>query len=363
MNSLEVERTAETRRFVPQGRDDVPRRTYGRMLLGLAAAVAVASLVSHAVARWVELRSPTPIFRRVGPTEGPQVICAGSSVLQFGISWSAVSDLLGQGIGSWGLGGSTPLEWDVFDQWTQNSNAMIAGISKYDLNEGHSCNWSANVVPLSQMVSDLRATNISWDHSKNVLSQYPLAYARTLFPTAGNADALLVGLRRKLVEVRQAVTGGDRVAAAQPVNDAADAATPADHNTLELGGSSERMSDWPPAKLRRRLAHFTRYHAYQGPIRLAFRRMLARGQERGRVVVVVLPVSPSYERELTTEDARQAFEAAVAELQRDFAAAAFIRLDQVDALKTDEVFEDPVHLNGTGKQIATPALLDALRAQ
>lgn len=364
MNSLQAERTTPTRRFVERSRAEAPPRSFRRTLATLLGAIVITSLVSHGVARWVELRKPIPTFRRIGPVEGPQAICAGSSVLQFAISWRAVSELLNQGIESWGLGGSTPLEWDVFDGWTKNSNLMIAGVSMYDLNEGHSCNWSANIVPLSQMIADLRESGMSWDHSKYVLSQYPLAYTRKLFPTAGNSDAVLVGLRRKLVGFRQTAFAGDLVAADQPKADPGDAvAPPPDYTVLELGGTMERMSDWPEAKLRRRLAHFTRSHSYKGPIRLAFRRMLTRAQQRGRVVVVVLPVSPSYERELTTAEARQAFEGTLQELQRDFPAASFVRLDHVQQLKNDELFEDPVHLNGAGKQVATEAFLNALRAQ
>ena len=72
---------------------------------------------------------------------------------------------------------------------------MIIGVSLYDLNEYRLTNVRANLVPLSQTVRDLRSSEVDWDLSRRVLSQYPQSYVRVLFPTVGESDAVLVGAR------------------------------------------------------------------------------------------------------------------------------------------------------------------------
>jgi len=315
----------------------------------------IASAGSNFVARWIGLPPPGAAYRRIGPLDGPQVFCAGSSLLQFGLSWPEISKTLGQGMENWGIGGSSPSEWEVSQALATNVNLMIVGVDVYDLNEYHLGNARANIVPLTWTIRDLWDSGIGWHFSKRLISQYPLAYLRELFPTAGNADAVLVGLRRKLP------TGLRKSAAAE---DSANAMVLPKDSVMEFGGSTERLSDWPVAKTLRRVALMKSetqgMSVFDGPKLLALRRMLQREQSCGSNIVVVLPVSPMYTKNFMTTNTTRDFESTLAGLQKEFPAARFVRLDQVPALQSDDAFTDPVHLNGAGRDIATKEFFKAL---
>ena len=326
----------------------------GQFLFIICATLVIAAAGSHFVAHWIGLPKPGAAYRRIGPAAGPQVFCAGSSLLQFGLSWPEISKIFGQGMENWGVGGSSPSEWEVSQLAATNVNLMIIGVSIYDLNEYHLGNARANIAPLAQTIADLWHSGQSWSFSKRLLSQYPLAYLREIFPTAGNADAVLVGLRRKLpTGLRSSAAAEDRANSLVVPKDA----------VMEFGGSTDKMSAWPAAKILRRMALMRSEtqgrHAFNGPKQFAFRRMLAREQERGGNVVVVLPVSPTYTKEFLTPEIQQQFEQSLTQVQRQFPQARFVRLDQVAALESDEFYSDPVHLNGAGRDIATAAFLKA----
>jgi hypothetical protein len=327
-----------------------------QLVLVLCIAIFIAAAVSHFVATWVGLPTPEATYRRIGPEDGPQVFCAGSSVVQFGLSWPEISEALGQGIESWGLGGSTPTEWEASQSLATNTNLMIIGVSLHDLNEHFLCDSRANVVPITQTIRDLWESKADWQFSKRVLTQYPLAYIRILFPTAGKADAVLVGLRRKLRQLAGLSPsaedkGNFLVLPTKPV--------------LNFGAASEKLSEWPADKALRRLdllrSEIHGSHWFRGPKHLAFLRMLDRAQQRGRVIVVVAPVAPMYVHRFVTPEVTRSFEDALTEAQRLFPQAQFVRLDQMPALDSDEYFSDFVHLNGPGRQIATTAFLEELR--
>src|SRR5206468_980860 len=92
------------------------------LILILCTAIVIASAVSHFAAVWLGLPTPVMAYRRIGPENGPQVVYAGSSVMDFGLSWPEVSEKLGQGIESWGLIGSSPSEWEASQRLANGSN-------------------------------------------------------------------------------------------------------------------------------------------------------------------------------------------------------------------------------------------------
>ena len=162
-------------------------------LLVVCSALVIAILFNYLVAFWIKLPKHTAIYRRIGPETGPQVFCAGSSLLQFGLSWPEVSKTLNQGIESWGVAASTPSEWEVFQNLANNTNLMIIGVDVYDLNEYHLCEGRATLVPLSQTILDLWQSSSDRQFSKRLLGQYPLSYLQKLFPTAGQIGSSLGG--------------------------------------------------------------------------------------------------------------------------------------------------------------------------
>ncbi len=312
---------------------------------------ALSVTIDHFIADWVQMRIPITTYRRIGPANGPQVFAAGSSELQFALSWDRISQTLGQGIENWGVPGSSPTEWEMSQRAETNTNLMIIGLDVCGLNEQLLCDIRANVVPISQTIHDLSHTHANWQFSKRLLSQYPLVYLRMLFPTAGRSNALLVGARRKLRDlIGLPLTRDDAnflVLRNQPI--------------LSFEGSTEKLSDWPPDKVLRRLAlvrsEIGGTHSFDGPKKLALQRMLSRAQERGRVILVVLPVSEAYAQEFVTPEVARDFERALSDARSSVPEAESVRLDQVPGLNSDEHYIDFVHLNAAGRRIATEAFL------
>jgi hypothetical protein len=277
-------------------------------------------------------------------------------VIQFGLSWADISETLSQGMENWGVAGSSPEEWEVSQGLETHSNAMIVGVSVYDLNEYHLCDSRADIVPISQTIHDLRYLGADWQFSKRVLSQYPLALLRHFFPTAGKSDAVLVGLRSKLREQMRFFsvdqdTGNALVLPSQAV--------------LDFGESNERVSDWSRSKTLRRFAMLRRHiqgkHVFGGLKQMAFQRMLQKATQNGRVFVVVMPIAPAYVREFVTAEVARDFENSLAHALHDSPQARVFRLDQLAALHSDEYYTDFVHLNSAGRGLATEAFLMELK--
>src|SRR5690242_10579463 len=91
----------------PASNEPAPRRRHSptlQLLFVLCTAITATALISHIAASAFGLPTGKAMYRRIGPAQGPQVFCAGSSLLQFGLSWPAVSATLGQGIENWGIG-------------------------------------------------------------------------------------------------------------------------------------------------------------------------------------------------------------------------------------------------------------------
>ena len=333
---------------------DVPGKA--QFLFVVCLALVIAIVFNYLAAIWIKLPKQTAIYRRIGPETGPQVFCAGSSLLQFALSWPEVSEILDQGIESWGMAASTPSEWEVFQNLASNTNLMIIGVDVYDLNEYHLCEGRANVVPLAQTILDLWQSSTDWQFSKRLLSQYPLSYLQRLFPTAGSSEAVLVGLRRQLPE---------RLRSFSAAEERANSLVLPSEPVMNFGATNAKVSDWTPSRTLWRLAQMRSEtggkHAFNGVKRLAFERMLVRAQKQGSVIVVVLPISPAYAHEFLTPEAVHDFESALDEAQHIDPQAQFVRLDKLSALNSDECFGDLVHLNGAGKRIATDAFLSWLR--
>jgi hypothetical protein len=326
-----------------------------QFLFMVLSAVMIVAVISHLLAAWFGFPPARPTYRRIGPEKGGQIYCAGSSLLQFGLSWEEVSKALGEGVENWGVGGSSPSEWDVLQDRETNANMLMVGISLYDMNEARLCDDRANIVPMTQTVKDLFQSHSGWQFSKRVLSQYPLAYLRHLFPTAGRSREVMVGLRmqvRRLLRLSGASEDRARVAflPSGPV--------------LRFGETTDSVSDWSPAKAIRRVSELrTDNHGtntYEGPKSIAFQRMLQKAKPQGRIVVVILPVSPAYAQSLLTADEVSAFENALEQERRAFPEALFVRLDQVPGLNSNDCFQDLVHLNSAGRKIATAAFLKDL---
>ena len=317
----------------------------------------LASVADYALFFWLKVpRPPTRfigIYRRAGPENGPQVFCAGSSLTEAALYWSKVSAALGQGIETWGVGGSSPDIWEQWQKQRPQSNVTIIGVSVYDLNEMHLADARANVVPFSRTIDDLSSSHVDSALSHRILTQYPLKYVRLVLPTAGNADKVLVGLRSKLAGLsgRQGGVAGREGVALQPPPP-----------ILDAGESTSAVSEWSPAYLIRRLAVLRAedrgHHEFlNGPKNRALHRMLSQARNQGRVILVVLPVSRPYLEELLDERANAAFEEAIRQAMAIVPEATVVRLDHVPNISDPAYFADLVHMNSLGRGLATQAFL------
>ncbi len=174
---------------------------------------------------------------------------------------------------------------------------------------------------------------------------------RKLFPTVGRSDGVMAGIRDA---VEEATYGRSKT-------EAGDDPKFGPGNISEV---TEKLTDWSPGRLQRRMVLMRvkcqGKHAFNGLKKMALIRLLQRANHNGQVIVLVVPVSPLYQKEFLTPNVEQEFEKTIAEIQRCCSQTRLIRLDRVAALEDNNVFRDLVHLNTNGRQIATAALLDRL---
>ena len=320
----------------------------------LCLAVAISSVVSHTTIRWLGIKSSHGGYRHYGSQDLKGLtILHGSSIAWDGIDWGQISEALGSTIESWITPGSSPAEWVVEHQRSPQLNRAIIVVSPYDLNEYWLCDFRADIVPLGQSFEDLQYCGSDQQLCKRILSQYPQMFIRKLFPTVGRSDGVMVGIRAKLNELVSGVTSMEGI----------------DAPKLNSSSTSEvvvKLSDWSPARLQRRLVlmrtGFQGKHSFKGPKKVALERLLEQAKQQGQVVMVVMPVSPIYQKEFLSPQVMQEFENALVDLQHRNPQTRLVRLDHLHDLADDATFSDLVHLNTYGQRIATAALLTQLKS-
>jgi hypothetical protein len=321
-----------------------------QLMIILCVVAAVSSAGSHILIGWLHIQTTAVEYRSFAPEAAkPPAFVAGSSLMLYGLSWDQVARTLHHRIDNWGVPGSSPAEWEVLQSRAPGVKLTLVVISVYDLNEEFLCDFRAELVPLDQTVKDLWQNDVDWNLSKRALSQYPLSWVRTAFPTAGRSQGVMSGLRGKLV----AMAKGSATAESSEAGP-----------TMQTGGirvAQEKISDWSQGKALRRIATMRAAcegrFSFAGPKKMALLRVLQQAQKQGRVVVLVLPVSPLFAREFLGPEVVQQFEATLAGAQRAVPQAQWIRLDRLPALVANENYWDLVHLNTFGQRIATDAVV------
>lgn len=322
-------------------------------ILVLCAVATVCSGVSHFAARQLKIYASYGAPQNYGPA-GQQAltILHGSSLAYSGIDWEQISALIGDPIQSWATAGSSPAEWELLNRRSPQTARALIVISAYDLNEYWLCDFRADIVPFWRTAKDLWRCGADWQFCKRLFSQYPVMILRKLFPTVGRSDGVMTGIRDALQE---AVYGRSKMEASDNPN----------FGPTTAPDLNEKLTDWSPARLQRRLVlmrlRCQGKHSFHGPKRLALIRLLQQASHQGQVVLIVVPVSPTYQKEFLTPNVVQELEKTITELQRRCPQARLIRLDQHAALDDNDVFRDLVHLNSNGQNIATSALLEELR--
>jgi hypothetical protein len=321
----------------------------------LIVATAIAATGSHLLASWLKIHtnvSDPLIFGN--PNGKAPAFRAGSSLADYQINWNEIAEDTHTEIKAWGVAGGSPAEFEEFQKKVPEAQTTYIVVSTYDLDEADVCDFRANIVPISQAIQTLLAIHADWQYSKRALSQYPMTWLRTLFPTLGRSRGIMGRLHEKVADL---------------VKPSADSSGTQASPTLEVGKEEvvdnyrlQKVSDWSESqiigKLAAESAAFQGSRAFNGPKHLAFLRMLQYGCQRGRTIVVVVPVSASYSKKFMPAELKLKFEAALADAQHQAPRAEWLRLDQLPGLASDENFCDLVHMNVFGQKIATEAFLD-----
>jgi len=327
-------------------------RSRRQLVLVLIISFGIAAIGSHLLASWLKVKTIAAEPFTIGKSDAnPPAFLAGSSLADYGISWEQISAQLDLAIKVWGIAAASPYEEEQFQKQVPEARTTFIVVSAYDLDEAMICDFRAAIVPLGQTIQTLRTIHADWKEAKIALSQYPMTWLRTLFPTLGRSRGVMGKLREEVVRMVKRSSASSGTEAGLTL----DFGKEKGRDTYKL----QRVSDWSNsqtvAKLVATRAGFQGEHGFNGPKNIAFGRMLQYGVQRGRTIIIVLPVSAAYSKEFISPKLAQEFEASLADAQHRAPRAEWLRLDQLPGLAADENFCDTVHMNEFGKQIATQA--------
>ena len=324
-----------------------------QLVLVLVAAVVISAVGSHLLASWLKVKTIAAQEFSLGkPNDNPPAFLAGSSIAAYGISWDQISTQLDMQIKVWGIAAGSPLEFEQFQRQVPEARTTFIVVSAVDLDEASVSDFRAAIVPVGQTVRTLYETHADRDQWERALSRYPMTWLRTLFPTLGRSRAIMGMLRQNLANWVRPSPGTSAGMAGPTIKFGKDA----DDDEYRR----QRISDWPESKVINKLngtqVGFEGPHSFDGVKRMAFERMLQYGCQKGRTIVIVMPVSPAYSKEFMPPETTKKFEQAIIELQHGAPQSEWLRFDQLPGLVLAENFCDLDHLNVYGKRIATEAL-------
>jgi len=328
------------------------------LALILVMATAIAAIGSHLLVAWLKIKTKAAEAVTIGNPNGKApAFLAGSSLATYGMSWEQISTQLDMEIRVWGIAGGSPFEWEQFQKQVPDARTSFIVISAYDLDEAIICDFRAAIVPFGDAINSLRQIRADWNYSKRTLSQYPLTWLRTLFPTLGRSRGVVGNLRIKLQKLLKPSSRASEGEAGPTIKFGKEAVVDE--------YKQQRVSDWPKSETLRKTtamrAGIQGDQSFHGPKHLAFERMLQHADERGRTIVVVLPVSPTYSKGFMSPESLHEFESGLTELRRRVPRAEWLRLDQVPNLISDDNFCDLVHMNSFGQKIVTESFLARFR--
>src|ERR1039458_6332750 len=329
-----------------------------QLVLVLMVATVIAATGSHLLAGWLKIKTKASeplIFGK--PNGNPPAFRAGSSLSDYGIQWEQIATQMGMEIKAWGIAAGSPYESEQFQKRVPEARTTFIVVSAYDMDEANISDFRAALVPLGYTVESLREIHADWQYLKRVLTEYPVAWLRTLFPTLGRSRGIMGRLHENVVNLVKCSAGSSETQAGP---------------TLEVGMEKvvdnyrlQRVSDWSRSQIIRKLAAesagFQGSRAFNGLKDLAFKRMLQYGCQRGPTIVIVMPISSSYSKEFMSAQLALEFEAAMVDAQRYASRAEWLRLDRLSGLDSDQNFCDLVHMNVFGQKIATEAFQVWLR--
>ena len=322
-----------------------------QLVIIVVATVVITSLVSHVAARVFKLRTQAVSPLSFGATNQPvDGIVAGSSLMFYGVDWSQLTRSMGMRTVGWAVPSGSVVEMEVLQAQVPAARVTFLGVAVSDLNENYVSDFRSEIVPLNSTVAGLWASRCQWSLARRVLSQYPLSYLRILFPTSGRSTGIMVGIREGLRSLRPA----------KSKNESSERAVVASENNTH----NESINSWPEARLVRNIGDMRASAGgkfeFNGPKRDALFRFIQRGNELGKTVVLVLPLSPMYQEQFVTKDVLKQFNDLLLEAQKKSPKTIWIRLDASPELQSNELYWDLVHLNAPGQAIASKLLREQL---
>lgn len=277
---------------------------------------------------------------------------AGSSLAGNAIAWPEIATHFGVRLHAWAIPGGSPFEWEQFQPQVSRPQISFIVISAYDMNEALICDYRAQLVPLGHSIRTLVDSDVDLGYAKRALSQYPMTWLRTLYPTLGRSRGIMGDLRNRIAAMIKPESAEDAPEAGPTLDFG--------HGSEKKRISSEAISGWSQSEILRKVAVMRESaqgrQIFRGPKHDALARMAAHAAQQGRTVIVVLPVSATYGRAVAGTAARREFQDALDRIARQVPAANWLRLDQIAGLDTDDYYMDLVHMNFRGQEIATAHL-------
>lgn len=322
-----------------------------QLVVILLATLVITATVSHVTARALKIRTQAVTPLSFGATNQPvTAFVAGSSLMFYGVDWSEAARALGIRMQGGAVPSGSVVEMEVLQTQLPSASITFLGVGVSDLNENYVSDFRAEIVPLRTTLAGLWEAHSGWPFARRVLSQYPLSYLRSLFPTAGRSTTIMVGIREVLRSLRPSKKSAEPSERAVVVSE---------NNTHQ-----ESINSWPEARLIRNIGDLRASAGgkfdFNGPKRDALFRFMKRGDELGKMVMLVMPLSPAYKKEFLTETVQGEFNEVLAEAQKKTPDALWIRLDNMPELQSNELYWDLVHLNAPGQVIASKIVLERL---
>jgi hypothetical protein len=316
----------------------------------LVVAIIIAAIGSHLLINWTKIKttiSEPLVFGK--PNGKPPAFKAGSSLSDYDINWNAIAAQTDTEILAWGVAAGSPYEFESLQKKVPDARATYLVISVYDMDEANVSDFRADLVQLNDAIKSLIAIRASWSYSKRAISEYPMTWLRVLFPTAGRSRAIMGLIHKRIHDSLH----HDADLPSTPSGPILDVGKEKVADNFRLLNMAECSQSEIMGKLAAMRASYEGDEGFHGQKFQAFLNMLQYGCERGRTIVVVVPVSSSYLKEFITQKLNDEFEDAIAEAQHRYPKVEWLRLDQVPGLDSDSNFCDIVHMNVNGDKKTT----------
>lgn len=321
-----------------------------QLIFVLVVATIIVAICSHLLIGWTRIKTTVTEALVFGQPNGkPPAFQAGSSLSDYDIDWNRIAAQTDTEILAWGVAAGSPYEFEQLQKKVPQARTTYIVVSVFDMDEANISDFRANLVPLSDAIESLREIHADWNDSERAIGEYPMTWLRTLFPTIGRSRAIMGLIHEKIhgmfhhsVDAPEAVAG--------PVLDV-------DKEKVADSYRTQSLATWSNSEIASKLAamraSFQGKDAFNGQKFHSLVKMMQYGCQRGRTIVVVVPISRSYANEFVTAELSRQFEASIVEAQRQCPRAEWLRLDQAPGLDADSNYCDIVHMNVNGQKKAT----------